>query len=139
MVQTYWPMGRVLPLWSKPPGPQILLSIISVPTLPLSPTNRLFFISCLEPSSYGKVPPLWGDVWGEGCRDGFPQGPRTTMAALTWPGSGRCRCQQTWGQSGQSAHSRCGQHCPGATPDSAWTSLSPSTGFAAEAVALHSA
>lgn len=98
MVQTYWPMGRVLPLWSRPPGPQILLSIISVPTLPLSPTNRLFFISCLEPSSYGKVPPLWGDVWGEGGRDGFPQGPSTTMAALTWLASGRCHCQQTWGQ-----------------------------------------
>lgn len=64
-LQTYWPMGRVLPLWSKPPGPQILLSIISVPTFPLSPTNKLFFISCLEPSSYGKVPPLQrGDVGG---------------------------------------------------------------------------
>lgn len=72
-LQTYWPIGRVLPLWSRPPGPQILLSIISVPTLPLSPTNRLFLISCLEPSSYGKVPPLWGGgVWNEPSAAGFP-------------------------------------------------------------------
>lgn len=73
-LQTYWPIGRVLPLWSKPPGPQILLSIISVPTLPLSPTNRLFLISCLEPSSYGKVPPLQReDAWDELFRDRIPQ------------------------------------------------------------------
>lgn len=75
-MRTYWPIGSVRPLWSKPPGPQILLSIISVPTLPLSPTNKLFFISCLEPSSYGKVPPLQGeDVWGEMSRGSFPRTP----------------------------------------------------------------
>lgn len=73
-MRTYWPIGSVRPLWSKPPGPQILLSVISVPTLPLSPTNRLFFISCLEPSSYGKVPPLQGeDVWGEASRGSSPR------------------------------------------------------------------
>lgn len=48
---TYGPMGRVLPLWSRPPGPQISLSMVSVPRFPLSPTNRLFLISCFEPSS----------------------------------------------------------------------------------------
>lgn len=55
---TYGPMGRVLPLWSRPPGPQISLSIVSVPRFPLSPTNKLFLISCFDPSSWGKVPPL---------------------------------------------------------------------------------
>jgi len=55
---TYGLMGRVLPLWSRPPGPQISLSIISVPRFPLSPTNKLFLISCFDPSSWGKVPPL---------------------------------------------------------------------------------
>lgn len=56
--ETYWPIGRVRPLWSRPPGPHTLLSIVSVPMFPLSPTKRLFFISCFEPSSWGKVPPL---------------------------------------------------------------------------------
>lgn len=27
-----------------------------------------------------------------------PRGHRTLTAALTWPESGQCRCQQTWGQ-----------------------------------------
>lgn len=58
MYWTYGLMGRVLPLWSRPPGPQISLSIISVPRFPLSPTNKLFLISCFDPSSWGKVPPL---------------------------------------------------------------------------------
>lgn len=127
-MRTYWPIGSVRPLWSKPPGPQILLSIISVPTLPLSPTNRLFFISCLEPSSYGKVPPLQGeDVWGERSRGSFPRTQHTTGDALTWPGSGQCRCQRTWGQEQTvRACSRCtgsdavegeggGLLCPGVT------------------------
>lgn len=62
---TYGPMGRVLPLWSRPPGPQISLSMVSVPRFPLSPTNRLFLISCFEPSSWGKVPPLEKRAGGE--------------------------------------------------------------------------
>lgn len=70
---TYGPMGRVLPLWSRPPGPQISLSIVSVPRFPLSPTNRLFLISCFEPSSWGKVPPLEGKGWRwRGCSQPVP-------------------------------------------------------------------
>lgn len=70
---TYGPMGRVLPRWSRPPGPQISLSIVSVPRFPLSPTNRLFLISCLEPSSWGKVPPLRRKSWRwKGCSHPAP-------------------------------------------------------------------
>lgn len=91
-------MGRVLPLWSRPPGPQISLSIVSVPRFPLSPTNRLFLISCFEPSSWGKVPPLWGKGWRwRGCSHhptSHAPGCSTSCTTLTLPRSGQCHCQQ---------------------------------------------
>ncbi len=55
---THTPRGRVLPVRSEPPRPQVRLSGRGMPWLSLSPTNNEFFTCWCEPSSSGNVPPL---------------------------------------------------------------------------------